>query len=198
MISFSKNRTLSFLLLLFLFLPSEKLFAEDEKTATIKIMFSPTDTTKTCSAVVMSDNQPVEGIELHFYVKRMFSLLPIGKTKETDENGVASVNFQNDIPGDKSGNIIAVVKIEDDETYGTVETKAEIKWGIIPSSENDSWGNRSLSASREKAPMYLIIVSNIIIAIIWGTIFYVIFQIFRIRKASKLLNKSNTINNPIL
>jgi len=191
----SKYKIFLPVLLLVLQLPSEKLFAGDEKPATIKLSFAQTDSTKTCSAKVTSDNNPVKGTEIHFYVKRMFSLLPIGKTKETDENGMASVDFPMDLPGDKSGNIIALAKIEEDDTYGTVETQAEIKWGVLPNTENDHWGNRSLSASREKAPMYLIVVSNIIIAVIWGTIFYIIYQIFRIRKESKLLKKSS---NPII
>jgi hypothetical protein len=85
-----------------------------------------------------------------------------------------------------------ITKIEDDDVYGTVESQSEIKWGFHSEGEKDNWNNRSLSASREKAPMYLIIASNLIIAVIWGTIFYVIYQLVRIRKASKLLKK--TIN----
>lgn len=189
------------MLLVVLLFSSVKLFADDEKHATIKLSFAQTDTTKTCTAIVTSDTSVVKEIEVQFYVKRMFSLLPIGKAKETDENGLATTEFPMDLPGDESGNIIVIARVEENDTYGTVETQAEIKWGVIPNTEEDHWGNRSLSASREKAPMYLIIVSNIIIAVIWGTIFYIIFQIFRIRKASKLLKQSNNpipIKNPIL
>jgi hypothetical protein len=45
---------------------------------------------------------------------------------------------------------------------------------------------RSLSASRDKAPAYLIIASNTIIAIIWGTLIYIIFQIYRIKKEGRV------------
>jgi hypothetical protein len=167
-----------------------KLFAEDEKKATIKLSFSQHDSVKTCKATVTSENTPVKEIEVHFYVQRSYSLLPIGKAIATDENGEASADFPTDIPGDKNGNYVAVVKIEDDDTYGNVETQQEIKWGVQPDMQKDKWNSRSLSASREKAPMYLIIASNLIIAVIWGTILYVIFQIFRIKKESRVFKKN--------
>lgn len=166
---------------------SINLHAQDEKEATIKISFDQNDTMRFCKALVTSDNKPVKEIEVHFYVQRMYSLLPIGKAVETDSEGVAVSNFPLDLPGDKNGNIIAIAKIEDDDNYGNVEAQSEIKWGILPTNEMDSWNKRSLSASREKAPMLLILVSNLIIAVIWGTIFYVIYQVYRIRKESKML-----------
>lgn len=171
---------------------STKLYAQDEKKATIKISFDQNDSMRFCKALVTSENKPVKEIEVHFYVQRMYSLLPIGKAVETDSAGAAISNFPLDLPGDKNGNIIAIAKIEEDDNYGNVEAQAEIKWGILPTTEMDSWNNRSLSASRDKAPMLLILVSNLIIAVIWGTIFYVIYQVYRIRKESKMLKtKSN-------
>jgi hypothetical protein len=175
--------------LIFLFSPG-KLFAEDEKTATIKLSFSQHDSVRTCKATVTSENTPVKEIEVHFYVQRSYSLLPIGKAIATDENGEASADFPTDLPGDKNGNYVAVVKIEDDDTYGNVETQQEIKWGVQPEVQKDKWNSRSLSASREKAPMYLIVASNLIIAVIWGTILYVIFQIFRIKKEGRVFKKN--------
>jgi hypothetical protein len=178
-------------------LPTLKLSAQDEKKATINLIFNQSDSTRTCKAVVTCDNVPVKEKEIHFYVKRMYSLLPIGKAIETDENGEASADFPIDLPGDKNGNYIVVVKIEDDDTYGNSEVQSEIKWGIHPK-EEDKWNNRSLSASRHKAPMYLIIASNLIITLIWGTILYVVFQVFRIKKegnvkAQKIINHKNKI-----
>jgi hypothetical protein len=165
--------------------------AQDEKKAEIKLSFDQNDSTRFCKAMVTADNKPVAEIEVHFYVQRMYSLLPIGKAIETDSNGEAVANFPLDLPGDKNGNIVAIAKIEDDDNYGTVEARSEVKWGILPNNEADVWNNRSLSASRDKAPMILIIVSNLIIAFIWGTILYVVFQIFRIRKESQMLKTKN-------
>jgi hypothetical protein len=165
--------------------------AEDEKQAVIKLSFDQNDSTRICKAIVTSEGKPVKETEVHFYVQRMYSLLPIGKAIKTDSAGEAIANYPLDLPGDKNGKIIVVAKIEDDDNFGNVEERSEIKWGVVPSNENDSWSDRSLSASRDKAPMLLIFVSNLIIAIIWGTIIYIIFQIFRIRKESQMLKSKN-------
>lgn len=168
-------------------LTATKAFAQDEKVAVIKLSFDQNDSMRICKGTVTTDNTPVVGTEVHFYVQRMYSLLPIGKAIETDENGDAIAEFPLDLPGDKNGNIIVVAKIEDDETYGNVENQTEVKWGVLVNEENDVWSSRSLSASRDKAPMVLILVSNTIIGAIWITIFYVIYQIVRIRKESRII-----------
>jgi len=164
--------------------PAAKLFAEDKK-ATIQVSFFEEDSTKKSKATVMSEGAPIKDKEVHFYVKRTYSLLPIGKPATTDEKGEASIAFPTDLPGDKDGNITVIAKIEEDDILGTVEAKADVKWGVLPELINERWSHRSLSASREKAPTFLIIASNAIIAVIWGTIIYVIFQVFRIRRESK-------------
>lgn len=158
--------------------------------ALIKLSFSQTDSTKTCTALVMADTVPLSEKDVMFYVQRSFSLLPIGRGAETtDENGEAVMEFPLDLPGDENGMLVVIAKIEDDDTYGTVETSSKIKWGVMPETENSEWAHRSLSASRDKAPMYLIIVSNSIIAIIWGTIFYIILQLIKIKKSTRPIRK---------
>lgn len=160
---------------------------DEEKEAVIKLSFDQNDSERICKAVVTSDGMPVKETEVHFYVKRMYSLLPIEKAVETDTAGEATMLFPLDLPGDKNGNLIVVAKIEDDDNFGTVDVEAPVKWGAAQMGEKEEWGMRSLSASRDKAPMVLIIVSNTIIAIIWGTLIFVIYQIVRIRKASHLV-----------
>ncbi len=183
-------KVVAFLIFLVLQLQSAGLRAQEEKQADIKLTFAQTDSTRTCKATVTSNNISVKEIEVHFYVQSMYALLPIGDAVATDSAGEALAEFPMDLPGDKNDNYVAVVKIEEDDTYGTVESKGNVKWGVsVKENENEVWGSRSLSASREKAPMYLIVVSNLIIGVIWGTIFYVIFQIFRIKKESRLLKK---------
>lgn len=189
-ISISQFTIVTFSMLIVFQLSAVKIFAQDEKKATIQLSFDQKDSTNICKALVTSENKPVKGVEVHFYVKRMFSSLPIGGAVETNDNGEAIKNFPLDLPGDKNGNIVAIAKIEDNETYGSLQSQAEVKWGI-QKEEKETWGNRSLSASRENAPMYLIVVSNLIIAVIWGTIIYIIFQVFRIKKESKLIKKKN-------
>ncbi|MCX6292267.1 MAG: hypothetical protein NT126_10955 [Bacteroidetes bacterium] len=164
--------------------------AQGEKKADIRLNFELKDSMNICKAMVTSEGKPVKEVDIHFYVKRLFSLLPIGKAVKTDDNGESNTIFPLDLPGDKNGNILVIAKIEEDENYGNAEAQAEIKWGTLSNPENDHWANRSLSASREKAPTYLIVASNLIIMVIWGTIFFVFLQVFRIRKESSLIKKN--------
>ena len=176
-----------YLLLFLLQLAGLFSFAQETKVAVIKLSFSQTDSTKTCKATVFSsDSLPVKEKEIHLYVKRMYSLLPIGKVVATDDKGEADINFPMDLPGDKNGMLTLVAKIEKDETYGNVETESAVKWGVSPMNESYNWTNRSLSASREKAPMFLVVASIVIIAGIWGTILYLLFQLYRIKRSGNI------------
>lgn len=153
--------------------------------ATITLSYQQTDSTKTLVAIVKSDSGLVAGPEVHLYVKRLFGLLPVGKVVAADENGEAAIVFPTDLPGDKDGMIDLIAKIEGDEKYGDVVQEGRVKWGAFPKLEGDHWSSRSLSASREKAPMILVVVSISIIVVIWSTIFYLMYQLVRIKKAGK-------------
>jgi hypothetical protein len=182
------NRT-AFMLFLILQLFVQNASAQSEKVATLKLDFIKSDSTKTCKATLISDSLPVKGVEVHLYAKRLYTLLPVDKVVATDENGEASFNFPMDLPGDKNNTITVIAKVEKNETYGNVETLAEVKWGVVSKSESYNWSNRSLSASREKAPMFLVVASTLIILVIWGTILFIIFQLVRIKKSVRQIKK---------
>jgi hypothetical protein len=183
------------ILVVALVLPAWVVSAQDEEEepapqeASIALSFDQTDTTRICKATVTSGGKPVAEADVQFYVKRMYSLLPIGKAVTTDENGEAIMLFPLDLPGDEKNNLAVVAKIEDHEIFDTVLNEASVKWGVSHKSGHE-WGGRSLSAARDKAPMTLIVASNTIIAIIWGTIFYVIYQVYRIRKEGNTKGKT--------
>lgn len=164
--------------------------AQGQRTATIKLDFIKTDSTKTCRATVLSDSSlPVKEKEVHLFVKGLYSELEVTKAVTTDENGVAEFNFPTNLPSSNNGMLTLIARIVKDETFGTVEAKSDVKWGAEAKKESAEWGNRSLSASREKAPMFLVIASTLIICFIWGTIFYVVFQLFKIKKSGKMFAK---------
>ena len=156
-------------------------FAQD-KEAAIVLGFKTVDSNYVCTALVTSEGKPVKEVTVKLYVQRLFSLLPINEGTATDETGLASFTFPRDLPGDANGKLTVIAKIEDDENYGNAESKSEVAWGIVrPSSTTDKM-ERSLSASRERAPVYFMVASDLIIACIWGTLIYIIFQVFKIRK----------------
>ena len=175
-----------------LFSQDDKQTAEEENVpATMKLKLIVEDSVKTCKAIIMAGDKPLEGIQVKFYVKRFFGSLPLianGKAVSTDETGVASVKFPNDLPGDANGTVIVSAKVEDDDNYGTFEAKDSVKWGTIVStaSQEEEWNERSLFGSGNKAPLYLIYSAGVIIIIVWGTLLYVIYSLVKIKKAGKV------------
>ena len=93
---------------------SAMVYGQDEmEDAIISISYSEDNDTKMIiTKAVDQSGMPIEDLELYYYVKRTFSLLPIGDPfNSTDENGIIEVEFPNDIPGDTEGNVVIVVKI---------------------------------------------------------------------------------------
>ncbi len=124
---------------------------------------------------------PLEQVKIDFFVTRPFNMLPISEPIMTDEEGKATVPFPLDLPGDATGHVTAVVKIDDSDEYGTLEKRDTIQWGI-PTVFTDTSLKRSLWAAGANAPIFLLLLTNILIAFIWGTIFYIVYKIYRISK----------------
>jgi len=75
-----------------------------------------------------NEKEALNELEITFYVQRLFSLLPIGKSEL--EDGACTLEFPTDLPGDSAGNVLIYAKIEDSDEYGNVEKKSTIDWGI--------------------------------------------------------------------
>ena len=111
------------------------------------------------------------------------SVKSIIKRLSADQNTLPQfIYFPNDIPENIDGKVIVLAKIDDDEKVGSLDATAECNWGAPNVNHNEEWAKRSLSASRERAPWLLMITSYSIIFGIWGTIVYVIYQLYAIKK----------------
>ena len=124
--------------------------------------------------------------EMRLVVRRLLSDLSAGEEAyyTTDETGEVSIDFDLAIPGDANGNIIIGAKIEDHEVFGNQATTKVIKWGL-PLAPDNSFAKRTLWATRDKTPIWLLIFPNLMIAGVWGTIFYLIYLVIRIIKLGK-------------
>lgn len=128
---------------------------------------------------------PVKDVEVSLFVKRLFGLLPISDDPETtDENGEAVADFPTDLPGDTAGNLIIVAKVEDHDRFGNLEFSRKINWGkpLVIDPERDK---RQLWSSRANAPLYLIVIVNSMLIGIWGVIFYILFQAYKISRLGR-------------
>lgn len=129
---------------------------------------------------------PVEDADIKFYVKRLFSLLPVGGDNNfTDEEGGVSINFPTNLPGDADGNLEVVIKLEDDEYYGNIIVSKTLPWGSDLLIHKDTFDQRTMWSSRDKTPWYLLIFPNLILLTVWGVIFYLIMQLVKIYRIGK-------------
>ncbi len=153
-----------------------------EKEATMTLSFAKVDSNDVCNVIVVSEGKPVADVTVKLYVERLFGLLPIGKDVTTDEMGLATFEFPANIPFNSDGKLIVFAEVEDDENYGSFEIKSETNIGVKEDLTKLEKAERSLSGSRDNAPIYFIVASISIITGIWGTLLYVVLQIFKIKR----------------
>ena len=173
---------------------------EDQSTeleiskAKIELTLEDIDSARTIHAKVLAFQdtgwvaQPETEIKL--VVRRLMSDLAATEeeTFTTDKNGEASAEFGLTIPGDAQGNIVIGAKIDDHEMFGSLVSTKAAKWGVPLDPDNSfakSFAKRTLWATRDKTPLWLLIFPNLIIVTVWGIIFYLVYQINRIKKLGR-------------
>jgi hypothetical protein len=163
---------------------------ENMEDAIVSISFSEEENTKTIIAKATDQTGlPIEDLELYFYVKRTFSLLPIGdRFNATDENGLLEIEFPNDLPGDTDGNVIIVTKIIESDLYNDLSIEKTKNWGIPIILEDPKIEKRSLWAAAANAPISLIIIVSLMIISVWYIICFILYKLYRISRVKPLNN----------
>ncbi len=163
---------------------------ESMEDAIISVSFSEENNTKTIIAKATDQSGlPIEDLELYFFVKRTFSLLPIGDDfNSTDEEGIIEIEFPNDLPGDTKGNVNIVIKLIESDIYNDLTLERTKNWGIPIIIEDQENEERSLWAAAANAPMILIVTVSLLILSVWYVICYIIYIIYRISIINPLNN----------
>lgn len=172
---------------------SDPLYEDAEERITVKdakisIAYSGVDSIKTATATlyIWKDTSfvPLPGAELKLCIKRTFNFLPFGESgATTDSTGNISGELPLDIPGNANGTLTIAARLEEDETYGNVESTKDVPWAVLPRVNPDR--GRTLWSQGDNAPLLLVISSVTIIVIIWGTIIYLISLLVKIKRLSK-------------
>jgi hypothetical protein len=132
-------------------------------------------------------SQPIVDLPVNVFVQRLFGLLPISEGFETtDEDGQLQIEFPQNIPGDLEGMVTVVTRVEENEIYGTILNETRVNWGV-PLEVDPGKQKRQLWSSRANSPIYLIIIVNGVILVIWTIIADVVRQIWRIKRFEKEL-----------
>lgn len=169
---------------------------EDQSTeleilkARIELTLNEVDSVRTIHARVLARQdtgwvaQPETEIKL--VVRRLGSDLTATEEDSytTDEKGEVSAEFALSIPGDALGNIMIGAKIDEHDAYGSLVSAKTATWGL-PLAPDNSFSKRTLWATRDKTPLWLLIFPNLIIISVWGIIFYLFYLITRIVKIGK-------------
>lgn len=178
-------------LIIFLFSNSNLAFSQDEdvlKDANVSLSFVDGDESNKIIATATDINgEPIEELDLYFYVKRTFSNLPFGDVfNTTDEDGIVQVEFPNDLPGDHEGNVTILVKIMESDQYNDLTIETKKNWGIPTEQLDQIEEKRSLWAAAANAPIVLVVSISIMIFSIWFINCYIIYVLFKISKIKPL------------
>lgn len=128
--------------------------------------------------IVSGKEMPVPETVLGVFVKRLFKPLKLGEGT-TDENGDASVEISNELPGDAKGDITLIARLDESEEYGNLESTATVNWGV-PVSDILQEAPRSLWSAHP--PMWMMVTFAVLMIVVWGHYFVIIFELFRLRK----------------
>jgi len=119
---------------------------------------------------------------LNVQVQRLFKPLRIGKEfNSTDEFGSIIVPVEDGIPG-VNGMLTFEVVLKENDDYGTVKALISAPLGI-PIVDESTFDERTMWSPRNKTPLFLLIVPNIITLGIWGIIIYLLLNLIKIKKS---------------
>jgi hypothetical protein len=158
--------------------------------ARLRVSTDTADETRLIRVTIEQKNEEewvyVSDVEMKIFVKRQFGKLFIGEDYYTsDEAGSIEAEFEGEIPGDAQGILELGCMVEDHENFGNLFAFTNTQWGTPMVDDNTAFNKRTLWATRDKTPFWLLIFPNLAIAGIWGVIIYLFFQIYRIKKISK-------------
>jgi hypothetical protein len=107
----------------------------------------------------------------------------------TDANGKVTIMFPDNIIGDINGNVCIIAKVENNFLYMDTLVQVTQKWGIPLKTKDDIMHGRALWGSRAKSPVWLLFLANGILIAVWSVILYIVYSLFKLKKAGKIFIK---------
>lgn len=127
-------------------------------------------------------NSIIEGESLVVQVKRLFRPLIIGEPLNyTDETGSIMVPVEDGIPG-VNGILTLEVVLKDNDDYGTVKKSFDAAIGV-PIKDESTFDDRTMWSPRNKTPLLLLIIPNLLTFSLWGIIIFLIFNLYKIYRS---------------
>jgi len=123
---------------------------------------------------------PVSDVDVYVYVQRLFSLLKVGEGWLQD--GKATVEIPNNIPGDRQQNLKLVTMIPEAEGYGTIENNKTMKWGTPLPALNKYADKKKRALWEPRAPLWMVITLGILLFGVFYHYFLIGFKLYKIKK----------------
>jgi mono/diheme cytochrome c family protein len=161
--------------------------AFDGRTITLHMKFNEREKKIIVSAteLIKENTQiPAEGVDVSVWVKRYFGLMQATDVKTTDPSGNAVFSFPEDIPGNRSGFVDLVARVNDPKgTMRTSPATASLAIGK-PTDLPGLTETRAWWSVRSQAPVWVILTYSLTVIIVWGFILYIVYTILQIRKVN--------------
>lgn len=172
-----------YIITLLSFLLTITVAAQDEKiNGNIALQMGSNDSMHVITATVtnIATQQPVKDVALTFYVKRTFGLMKVAEGT-TDTTGTASAEFPINTQGsDSTRNLTLIAKVEDNDAVNDTALQVVIKSKVaFPAVKPIA---RSIAGSN--APWWLVITFIASVGVVWLLFVYVMYLVYRIKKAS--------------
>jgi len=184
---------------------THKLIAVSKSTASFEAVTTELEVTKARLLLDSVDGQPrtvrvrvmeasgndwiaSKDVEVKIMIRRMGGDLPIGEEENysTDSLGEAFVEFKREnIPGDEKGRLIFIAKIDQNDRFGTVTSERVLPWGTVAKHNESFFESRTLYATGDRAPIWLLFFAGSIIAIVWGSIIYLLYLLIKMKRVHK-------------
>jgi hypothetical protein len=157
------------------------------KPAEIHLSFTSEDSLRILKVTASRKNEkgepvPIGGETVSIYVPRMLSLLKIGEIA-LEEDGTGTLEFPGHLVGDTVGNLEILAKIEENESFGNVQGKGMINWGIHKQYFQAEVPSRELWTPI--APLWMIITLIIMLIGVWAHYAYAVYELVMIKRLSK-------------
>jgi hypothetical protein len=146
--------------------------------------------TITVSVMKLSGTEwvPVPEVELKAGINRLGGILSAGDdpTYTTDSSGSVAIEFKKaNIPGDEKGNIMLAARVEEHEELGNLLVEQITPWGSAQLTDHSFFEKRTLWSTRFRTPVWLLAIAYGVVLSVWGTLIYLILQLFKIRRIGK-------------
>jgi mono/diheme cytochrome c family protein len=160
---------------------------DPSKSELVKVSMNYDSKTNKVSVKVVAKEKTgtivLKDAEVLLFAKRYFGKLQLDKGAHTNNEGVACFEYAKDLPGDKTGNVELIAKVND-EKYGELESSSKFKIGI-PTDKPALTEKRAIWNVLVKAPIWLIITYTSGVLVFVAFLLYLVFNLLDFWKKGK-------------